>query len=236
MTAPTEGRGRPEPLGRAGIVDGIRRGIGPAAATAVFGAGFGAMAATAGWGTAAPVTFSALAFSGTAQSMLLVSSAAGLVPAVAAAVLVNVRHVVMSIALNDSLRGSRWVRALHAQALVDPSFALAHRGNGRFDRAVLIGASIPQWVAWVVGTVVGLLVAPGPDVIRAYGLDVALPAFFLLLAIDEARRSRPAVAAALTGAALAAAALTVLPASAALLVALAGAIVGLVLRHEEDGS
>jgi predicted branched-subunit amino acid permease len=235
MTAPTT-NGRREPLRRAEVLAGVRRGLGPAAATGVFGVGYGAMAVSAGWGTAAPATFSALAFSGTAQSMLLVTSAAGLVPAVAAAVLVNVRHVVMGIALNDALHGSRWARALQVQALVDPSFAIAHRGGGRFDRALLVGATVPQWFAWVGGTVIGLVLAPTPDVVAAYGLDVALPAFFLLLAVDEMRRSGPAVLAAVAGAVLTGAALLVLPASAALLVALTGALVGLAGRGQADGS
>ena len=58
----------------------------------------------------------------------------------------------MGIALNDSLHGSRLWRALQAQALVDASFMVAHRGGGRFDIARLVGATVPQWPCWVVGT------------------------------------------------------------------------------------
>lgn len=110
----------------------------------------------------------------------------------------------MSVALNDSLHGGRLWRALQTQALVDASFVVAHRGHGRFDIARLIGASVPQWVGWVSGTAAGLLAAPSPQLMHALGADVTFPAFFLVPALDEIRRSRRAIVAAATGACIAA--------------------------------
>ena len=43
--------------------------------------------------------------------------------------------------------------------MVDASWALANQGDGRFDRHMLIGATLPQYPAWVGGTALG--VAPG---------------------------------------------------------------------------
>ena len=126
---------------------------GPGAATFVLGLAYGAAASAAGWGGALPLVFSMLACSGSAQFTLLAAlPVGGAAAAVAAAVLINARYCVMSVALNDSLRGRRLWRALQAQALLDASFAVGHRGNGRFDVARLAGASIPQWVCWVSGT------------------------------------------------------------------------------------
>lgn len=211
------------------LTDGMRLGAGPGAATFVLGLAYGAAASAAGWGGAVPLVFSMLACSGSAQFTLLTTlPAGGAVAAVAAAVLINARYLVMSVALNDSLRGGRLRRALQAQALLDASFAVGHRGSGRFDVARVIGASIPQWMCWVGGTAVGLLAAPSAHLMHALGADVVFPAFFLMLALDELRKSQLAIVAAILGAGIAAALLFVTNPGNALLGATAAALVGAV--------
>ena len=101
----------------------------------------------------------------------------------------------MGVALNDSLRGGRAWRAVQAQALVDASFMVAHRGGGRFDVARLMGATAPQWACWLLGTLTGLLLQPDPALLDRLGADVVFPAFFLLLVLDEVRSLRAATAA-----------------------------------------
>lgn len=211
------------------LTDGMRLGAGPGAATFVLGLAYGAAASAAAWGGAVPLVFSMLACSGSAQFTLLTTlPAGGAVAAVAAAVLINARYLVMSVALNDSLRGGRLRRALQAQALLDASFAVGHRGNGRFDVARVIGASIPQWMCWVGGTAVGLLAAPSAHLMHALGADVVFPAFFLMLALDELRKSQLAIVAAISGAGIAAALLFVTNPGNALLGATAAALIGAV--------
>jgi predicted branched-subunit amino acid permease len=212
---------------RTDFIEGARAASGPAAATFVLGASFGAAAAAAGWGLAAPLVFSAFAFSGSAQFSLLTTLPAGsAVAAVTSAILINTRYLVMGVALNDSLRGSRPWRAVQAQALVDASFVVAHRGGGRFDVVRLLGATVPQWVCWLMGTLAGLLFQPSPELLLRLGADVVFPAFFLLLALDEVRTPR-AAAAALCGAAIAGGLLFLTEPGYALLAATAGALVGL---------
>lgn len=209
------------------FVTGMRMGLGPAAPTFVLGLTFGAAAVTAGWGSAAPLVFSLLAFSGSAQFTLLSTlSAGGALAAIAAALLINARYLMMSIALNDSLRGSRLWRAVQAQALADASFAVAHHGHGRFDVARLIGASVPQWTGWVTGTALGMLAAPPPGLMHSLGLDVAFPAFFLLLVCEELRHGRQAALAAVFGGSIAAVLLLVTGPGLALLGATAGTVIG----------
>ncbi len=216
-----------ESSARSRFVAGMRMGLGPAAPTFVLGLTFGAAAATAGWGRAAPLAFSTLAFSGSAQFTLLSTLSAGsALAAITAALLINARYLMMSVALNDSLRGSRLRRAVQAQALADASFAVAHQGHGRFDVPRLIGASVPQWTGWVTGTALGMLAAPPPELMHSLGLDVAFPAFFLLLAFEELRRSRQAVLAAVFGGGIAALLLLVTGPGLALLGATAGTVIG----------
>ncbi|HYH34563.1 MAG TPA: AzlC family ABC transporter permease [Nocardioides sp.] len=205
---------------------GMRTAAGAAAATFVLGVTFGAAAAEAGWGWAAPLAFSAFAFSGSAQFSLLTTLSAGsVVAAVASATLINARYLVMGVALNDSLRGGRLRRALQAQALVDASFVVAHRGGGRFDYARLLGATLPQWSCWLAGTLTGVLLRPDAALLERVGADVVFPAFFLLLALDEVR-TRTAAAAALGGAVIAGGLLLVTQPGYALLAATAAALLG----------
>lgn len=223
-------------LRHSGFVDGVRVGLGPAAAVLVLGVAFGAAAQTAGWGAWLSVMFSALAFSGSAQFALLTTLTAGSVAAaVLAAVLINARYLVMSVALNDSLQGGRLRRALQAQALADASFVVAHQGGGRFDVARLVGASLPQWACWVGGTALGVLTSPSPQLMHALGADVVFPAFFLLLALEEVRRSRRAMVAAALGAGVAAALLFVTSPGNALLGATVAALVGLLPVRADAG-
>lgn len=88
--------------------------------------------------------------------------------------------------------------------MVDASWALASRGGGRFDREFLIGATVPQYAAWVVGTVVGVLAGDVIGDVERLGLDAIFPAFFLALLVEETRSGGGrAVAVALLAAALA---------------------------------
>lgn len=219
---------------RAAFVDGMKLGVGPGSAAFVLALSFGAEAEARGWGFGLPVLFSMFAFSGSAQFTLLTTLASGsALAAITSAVLINARYLVMSVALNNSLHGGRLFRALQAQALVDASFVVAHRNDGGYDVARLIGASVPQWLFWVSGTAIGALTSPSPDLMHTLGLDVTFPAFFLILALDELRRSPRATIAALLGAAIAAALLLVTSPGYALLGATAAALIGVLPEKDE---
>ncbi|TDW21222.1 AzlC family ABC transporter permease [Kribbella kalugense] len=220
--------------GRQSFARGLRLGIGPGLATGVLALNFGAEARARGWGMVAPVAFSAFAFSGSAQFTLLSSlSGATVLAAIVAAMVINVRYLVMSVAIAPSLRGSRFARLLQAQAIVDASFVAAHDEDDRYDVWRLIGVSVPQWICWTGGTAVGVLAAPSPDLMHRLGLDVAFPAFFIVLLIEEVRRSHRAVAACLLGAAISAGLLFVTSPSYALLGAAVATLIGLRRRPDE---
>jgi 4-azaleucine resistance transporter AzlC len=211
----------------------MRLGIGPGSAAFVLALSFGAEAQARGWGFGLPVLFSMFAFSGSAQFTLLTTLSSGsALAAITSATLINARYLVMSVALNNSLQGGRLTRALQAQALVDASFVVAHRNDGGFDVVRLIGASVPQWLLWVSGTAIGALTSPSPDLMHRLGIDVAFPAFFLLLALDELRRSKRALFAGLLGGAIAGVLLFVTSPGYALLGATAAALLGVL---PEDG-
>jgi 4-azaleucine resistance transporter AzlC len=211
---------------------GARAALPFALATFVLGISFGVLARSLGWGTVAPIVFSVIAFSGSAQFAVasVLGSGGGALPAIAAAVLLNARFGPMGVAVAPYLKGSPLRRALEGQAVVDASWALASRGEGRFDREFMIGATLPQVTAWIGGTIVGVL---GGDFIggpERLGLDVIFPAFFLALLAEELRsasRSARAVIVALIAAVLALALVPFAPPGVPVIAACAAALLGL---------
>ncbi len=159
---------------------------------------FGVLARSLGWGPVAPIVMSLVAFSGSAQFAAagVLGAGGGVLPAVGSAVLVNGRFLLMGIAVAPSLVGGRLRRALEGQAVIDASWALAQEG-GRLDREKMLGATLPQWVAWQIGTVVGALGGESLGDPEALGLDVLFPVFFLALLLPELREPRGRLVAAL---------------------------------------
>ena len=183
--------------------DGIRIGIGFALPGFVLAVSFGVLARDLGWGVVAPIVASIIVFSGSAQFAIanVLGAGGSAAAAIVAAVLVNARFAPMSVALASALKGGRVRRALEAQLNVDASWAIANRGDGPFDRELMIGSTLPQLVAWVGGTVVGVFAGDAIGDPDRLGLDVIFPAFFLWLLIEELRRGRQQVqAAAIAGA------------------------------------
>ncbi|MGK5629190.1 AzlC family ABC transporter permease [Streptomyces sp. URMC 123] len=208
---------------------GLRVGGGLAAAAFLLAVSFGAITQSQGWAAAGSVLCSLAVFSGSAQFALVsaLGTGGGVAAAVTGAALVNARFLPMGVAIAGDLRGGRLRRALEAQAVVDGSWAAAHRGGGRFDRYVLFGASAIQWVLWVAGTALGAVLAPDPGLLTELGLDVVAPAMFLFLLLDALGADRRNRLPALLGGALAAGLTFVLPPGPALIGAACAALVAL---------
>lgn len=193
------------------IPDGIRAGLPFGAAAVLLGLSFGVVARPV-MGPAAAIVMSAFVFAGAAQfgATAVLAAGGGAAAAIIAGVLLNARFLAMGVAYAPSLSGGRLRRAAEGQAIVDASWALANRGEGRFDRNLLLGATIAQYPAWQLGTVLGVLFGNAIGDPRDLGLNAIFPAFFLALLVDEARAPR-ARAVAAGGAAIALALVPVAP-------------------------
>jgi 4-azaleucine resistance transporter AzlC len=181
---------------------GARASLPFALATLVLGISFGVLARSLGWGILAPIVFSVIAFSGSAQFAVaaVLGAGGGAIAAIVAAVLLNARFGPMGVAVAPYLKGGPLRRALEGQAVIDASWALASRGGGRFDREFMIGATIPQGVAWIAGTAIGAVSGDFIGNPERLGLDVIFPAFFLVLLMEELRGRRAAAVALIAGA------------------------------------
>jgi 4-azaleucine resistance transporter AzlC len=207
------------------VIDGLRAGLPYGAASLLLGLSFGVLARPL-MGSVAAIVMSTIVFAGSAQfAALAVLSAGGGAPAaIIAGMLLNLRFVPMGIAIAPSLRAGPLGRALRGQALVDASWALANRGDGRFDVEFLMGSTLAQYPAWVGGTAVGALAGGLIGNPRALGLDAIFPAFFLGLLVAEVRRPQARPVAAL-GAVIALALTPLTPAGVPLIAAAAAVFV-----------
>jgi branched chain amino acid efflux pump len=206
---------------------GLRAGVGFALAAFVLGISFGVLAEPL-MGSVAPIVMSAVVFAGAAQFGATAVLAAGgdAATAIAAGTMLNARFLPMGVAAAPALRGRLLRRAGEGQAVVDASWALAVRGDGGFDRELLLGATIPQYPAWVVGTAIGVLGGEALGDPMTLGLDAIFPAFFLGLLAAELG-GRRAVAAALLGGAIALSLTPFLPPGLPVLLASTAALMGL---------
>ena len=210
---------------------GLRAGVPYAVAGFLLSLSFGVLARDAGLSAPAAIAMSAIVYAGSAQfaAISIVAAGGSLGAAVGAAALMNSRFLPMGAALAPSLSGGPLRRAAQGQSLVDASWVLAARDGGRFDRWFLFGATAVQYVAWVVGTVIGVLAGSHLGDPSKFGLDATFPTFFLALLVGELRDARTRRVAALGGV-IALALVPFAPAGVPILAASTAALLGLRMR------
>jgi predicted branched-subunit amino acid permease len=209
---------------------GLRAGLGFGAAAGVVGISFGVVAQPT-MGSIAPIVMSVFVFAGSAQfgATAVLASGGDAATAIATGAMLNARFLAMGVAAAPALRGGPLRRALEGQAIVDASWALAARAEGGFNREALLGATIPQYPAWVLGTVIGVLLGGTIGNPADFGLDAIFPAFFLALLAAELDRPLVVPVVVLSGA-IALALTPVLPAGLPVLLAATPALLGLTRR------
>ena len=206
---------------------GVRKGLPFVLPTLALGVSFGVLAEPV-MGQVAPIVMSVVVFAGAAQfaSLSVLAAAGGAGAAILAGLLMNARFLPMGFAIAPSLRGRALKRAAQGQAVVDASWAIAHRPDGTFDRGVLLGATIPQAAGWVGGTAVGVFAGSVFSDPEKLGIDAIFPAFYLALLAEEGG-SRRGLAVALVGGAITLSLMSFVPAGLAVIAASVAALIGL---------
>jgi 4-azaleucine resistance transporter AzlC len=215
----------------ANIMRGVRAGLPFVLPALAIGMSFGVLAEPV-MGAAAAIAMSFIVFAGAAQfaSVSVLAAGGGVAAAVSAGLLINARFLPMGLAAAPAFRGGPLRRAAEGQAVVDASWAIANRGDGTFDRGLLLGATIPQAAGWWTGTALGALGGAALGDPEALGLDAMFPAFYLALLAEE-MRNRSALASALLGAAIALCLVPVAPAGVPVVAAATAALIGLRRRR-----
>ena len=207
---------------------GIRAGLPLILPTFAGGISFGVLAQPT-MGSIAPILMSLIVFSGAAQfaALTALTAGGGALAAIAAGMLMNARWLPMGLAVGPFLKGRPLRRAFESLALVDASFALSRRSDGTYDRGILIGATIPQYGAWVSGTAAGVLGGAVLSDPGALGLDAMFPAFFAVLLAGEIR-GREAFTAAALGAGIALVLMPIAPPGVPVVAAAGAALIALI--------
>ncbi len=210
------------------VREGLRAGAPIGLASGLVAISYGVLARPV-LGAVPTVVSSAVIFAGSAQFAMLavLSAGGGAAAAVLAGVLLNLRFVPMGLALAPSVRGGHLRRAATGWIMVDASWAMAAREDGRFDVPFMLGASLANYPAWVGGTLIGVLAGSNIGTPRALGLDALFPAFFLALLLEEIRGSRRRRVVASSGALIALALTPIAPPGVPVLAAGAAALLGL---------
>lgn len=127
-----------------------------------WGAIFGTAAVVAGLPRLPAVGMSAIVYSGTAQLAILKILSLPLISIFATSLLLSLRFLPMSLALNHRLVLPRWLRLLVAVTIVDAGFALssARRAGPDGLARYLIGCWISSYGGWMTGTVLGVAFGP----------------------------------------------------------------------------
>jgi 4-azaleucine resistance transporter AzlC len=173
-----------------------------------FGLVYGLAAREAGFSIIEATAMSVFVLAGAAQfaAVGLIADGAGWPSIVVLTALLNARHLLYSAVMAPWLAGrSRLERAAMAHVLTDETFALSLAHFQRIGRTDVPGfwlAAAIDCLSWPIATAVG--VAAGQLILdpAQFGLDVVFPAAMAGLALTLAT-DRPAIAAAVAGAALA---------------------------------
>ena len=207
--------------------DGARAIAPIAVAAAAFAASFGILARAAGFDAVAAIVMSATTFAGSAQFAVVSTLETGgaVAAAIVAAVLLNARYAPISVSVAPFFGGSPVRRLFESQLIVDESWVVSRRPDGRYDRRILIGAGAVLYVVWVTGTAVGVLVGDAIADPETLGLDAAFPALFLALLVPQIS-SRRALAVAALAAVIALVLIPFTPAGVPIIVASAACLLG----------
>lgn len=194
----------------------------------VFGISFGFLAVTAGISPTEAVVMSLMVNNGAGQfaAVAAIAGGASLMTSAVAGVAVIGRLFPLGIVAGPTITGGPVRRALAAHLVTDPGIALGMGPDGRVDQRQLLITGAVVLVPWIGGTAIGAwgggrVVDPG-----RWGLDAAYPAMFLALLAPQLRSDAPTRAATITGAAVAAVTLPVLPSGMPIVVSAAGAAAG----------
>ncbi|SMD07216.1 AzlC family ABC transporter permease [Rhizobium sp. RU36D] len=166
--------------------DGIRAILPLVLAVLPIGFVFGTVATGNGLSPLETVLMSALVFAGGSQfvAMDLWSHPAAWSALGFAALLVNLRHMLMGASLARSLGGFRsWQKLPALLIMADENWAMAEARARKvpLTPAFYFGLSLPFYASWVLASLGGALFGTLLGDVAVYGLDFAFPAVFIVL-------------------------------------------------------
>jgi 4-azaleucine resistance transporter AzlC len=186
---------------RAGFFEGVRLVMPVMPGMVLFGMAFGALAAQRGLSLLEATLMSGLVYAGASQFVAIemwpdIATFGGIVVLGIVTAAVNMRFILMTASLRP------WFGTLPAWqsypalfTITDPGWLIAmnyHARGGR-DAAILVGGGLAFWLLWAGSAVPGYLLGALVTDQRAFGFDVIMPAFFVVMLVPLWRGARRAV-------------------------------------------
>ncbi|UZD66764.1 AzlC family ABC transporter permease [Marinobacter sp. AN1] len=211
-----------------------------------FGAAFGLAAVQEGLEPLQALLMSVTVFAGASQfaAVDMWGTEVSLVPLLAVVFAINSRHLLMGASLYPVLRELPPVKRYGVLLLLtDANWAVAAQDyqNGRKNLEVIVGGGLVLWLAWVIGTILGVYFGGLLKEPQALGLDMVLGCFLLAMALGGKKSPRTLVAWIVASLAALAAWRWLPPNIHVVVGALAGGVVGFlwletgrVARHRHD--
>ncbi len=176
------------------FLSGVRAGLPVAVGYVPIAIAFGALATKANLSPQEAVLMSALVFAGASQFMAvgMMLSGAGGVQIVIATLFINLRHLIMSMAVHHKVKeANRSWRSLLSFGITDETFALLTLTKDQAQHTHLFAAGLigVAYFGWVLGTAIGSFGAQMiPSAVSA-SMTVGLYAMFIALLVPHVRRS-----------------------------------------------
>lgn len=189
---------------------GVRDSIPMIVGILPFGLIYGALASLAGLSLGQALGMSLLVYAGSAQfiAISLLTLGSGAVVILLTTLVVNLRHVLYSAALQPYVGRlpQRW-RVPLAFGLTDETFAVVQRrylsrGMTEHGQWYHAGVALALYLSWVSSSLVGALFGQSVPHLAGWGLDFAMLATFIGIVVP-ALRNQPQIAAALVAGAVA---------------------------------
>lgn len=189
--APPRRADAPSPSRWAEVRTGVGMSLGAGLGLFPLGVAFGMLVVQAGLPAWVAPLFSVVVFAGSVE-LLLVSLVVAGTPLLTIALtvfLVNFRHVFYAFSFPLRVVRGRLARLYSMAALIDEAYAIAAAHPRGWTSPRLLAVQVALHAYWVLGGLAGVAVAwllPGP----VEGLEFALAALFIVLALDAARTRR----------------------------------------------
>lgn len=171
----------------------VRVGVLISSAVGIVGITFGVLADSAGLTLAQAVAMSVFVFTGASQfaAVSVTATGGGIVAVLGASILLSARNTLYGPVVAQWFDDPLWRRLGLAHLIIDESTGVGATGRNRAEsRLGFLVTGIGVFVAWNVGTIIGVLSGDLIGDPGRFGLDVAFPASFLAL-LGPHLRTRP---------------------------------------------
>ena len=155
---------------------------------------FGWMMAAIGYAPLWSVAMSLTIYAGSGQylGVSLLESAAPLLDVAFLTLIINFRHLVYGLSMLEKFRGMGWRKVYMIFSLTDETYALlagVQPPEGVDEKRFYFSIAVLDHLYWILGSLIGA-VAGSLITINTEGIDFAMTALFIVIALDQWRSNR----------------------------------------------